>query len=578
MSDMFEYLEAQAREDDGPFVNATSVSVDRAERRFASFLSASKGDKEFNSRMDLVSNDILKIAADVCEEYGYSDSEHVASIVIGQLQMLADRNSDSSKTDSIGEIKREKLDSQDPSGYYTEPSPKLNPGSAGDNMHNTNPSISELTPDDRQHPDDLSYPNDGALPKANLVDADKPMQPENHVGDSTMTFGEGNQAEPVTASKKKSEAVDFDDSVELEGYHSVLDQVKQMLYRGASVPQIMQNFGDKLRSWNIDESNLRDVMREQTHQKNLDTAQNWNLMRDMTSSVLNDFGGNSIAISAMEGEEDIDPDDIDDSIRNASRLENLKEAAERMDFNSFAEMMTPSEAIEQLVGSGMPQHEAKDRIDFYVNHINPGWAGKHWTSAAEDNMDQAQMRNQKPDLQEEQSQQVEAVPPVAQQAEAPAPEATVGGEIFQPRNKMEELLLRMAKSQWEGKKRAAIQDFKTALYDNKALTKQEREQNNRLDLAGQLDEMIAKHLGYNEEGVGVLGLIIDPNDPNGQPMVYARDPFGDGGKNYKNWQKAQNTINSKPGAPAIGDRAIRNRSIGVDPGGSAGPFGGPTGL
>jgi hypothetical protein len=560
MSDMFEYLEAQAREDDGPFVNATSVSVDRAERRFASFLSAAKGDKEFNSRMDLVSNDIHKIAADVCEEYGYSDSEHVANIVIGQLQMLAERNSDSSKTDSIGEIKREKLDSQDPSGYYAEPSPKLNPGSAGDNMHNTNPSIPELTPDEHQHPDDLSYPNDGALPKANLVDADKPMQPENHVGDSTMTFGEGNQADPVTASKKKSEAVNFNDSVELEGYHSVLDQVKQMLYRGASIPQIMQNFGDKLRSWNIDESNLRDVMREQIHQKNLDSAQHWNLMRDMTSSVLNDFGGNSIAISAMEGEEDVDPDDIDaiidDSIENDSRSASVKEAAERMDFNSFAEMMTPSEAIEELVGSGMPQHEAKDRIDFYVNHINPGWANKHWTSAAED-MEQAAMRNEMP--------------------------ATEGaGRWRAPQTPQEEAMVAFAQQKFERSIDEEVQSQINAMLQgsdqDRPMEDPETGATYTLgDLAesGQLQEILKQNIMSINPDAGVKGIAVDTGGVYSVPITRRTDV------NYVQQQiteEEQRRIPGAGGGVTIGDRAIQQRSEGLDPSRGPGPFGGPTGL
>jgi hypothetical protein len=54
-----------------------------------------------------------------------------------------------------------------------------------------------------------------------------------------------------------------------------------------------------------------------------------------------------------------------------------------MDFNSLSEIMTPSDAVGHLVEAGMPQHEAKDRIDFYVNHVNPGWASKNWTSADE---------------------------------------------------------------------------------------------------------------------------------------------------------------------------------------------------
>jgi hypothetical protein len=259
---IFEHLEAQAAEENLPFKNAAVVAIDRCERRFGSFVMSAKGEKEFDARIDLVRSEVAKIAQAVCEEHGYDDPQHIAALALGQLDVLAARNSDSADTDSVGNAERQKLDTQDPAGYYTEPSPKLNPGSSGDNMKNTNPAIPELTPDDKQHPDDFEWPWDSPLPAANLVDAGKPMQPENHVGDNTMTFPNVNQAKPVTS-------------------------------------------------------------------------------------------------------------------------HNIREAADSLNFHSISELMTPSEVIKELVGSGMPKHEAEDKVWTYVNHINPGWSQKTWTSAVE---------------------------------------------------------------------------------------------------------------------------------------------------------------------------------------------------
>jgi len=367
MSDMFEYLEAQAQEENIPFKNAAIVSIDRAERRFSSFLSAAQGDKEFQSRLALISDEIQKIADDVCDEQGYEDAQHVAKLVVGQLELLSARNSDSSDTDGLGNIERQTLKPMDPSGYYTDPTVALNPGSAGDNMKNTNPSIPELKPFDHQHPDDLSYPNDGALPKANLVDADKPMQPADHHGDSTMTFPNKGQADPVTSSKKKSEAISPAEvsgrepmGIDWSGFgqnikkmlqpgspehQDALQQAKNAFAEGMDLPSVRSKFPDL----GMDEPALRKLQQEA-----LGEAQSEKI-RGMQWA--NDFGGFNSSI---------------------------KEAAERMDFNSISEMMTPSEAVSHLRESGMEEHEASDRIYWYVNHVNPGWANKNWTAAAED--------------------------------------------------------------------------------------------------------------------------------------------------------------------------------------------------
>lgn len=571
MSDMFEYLEAVAREDDTPFRNSAAISIDRAERKYASFLSAAQGDKEFESRISLVRDDIEKIAASTCEEYGYDDANHIVSLVLGQLEMLSARNSDSSKTDSIGDAKKQDLKSQDPDGYYTDPSPELNPGSSGDHQKNTNPPIPELKPDASQHPDDFEYPWDSALPSANLVDADKPMQPEDHHGDSTMTFPNKGQADPVTSSKKKSETLNPDNSVDLEGYHSVMRQIKEMFGMGKSVPDVMRQFGNQLRSWNVGEGDLRKVMRDAQHEQNLNTVQNFNFVKDFFP------------------------------------ISSIKEAAENMNFNAFSENMTPSEAVEELVNSGMPHHEAKDRIDFYVNHINPGWAHKQWTSANE-NVDVQRMQeevmalksqayeanmsgdNQKAnelyqkaaeiqnsiDNASSAEQMVENQPEVVD-PRAANPDTELRQDVRQPQNPQEELIMRMAQSQFEVRKRKAIQQYKEQLLSPASgLSKSEIRSLSDLDFVGKLDPAIEKELGYDQEGVGVIGIMTDPNDPDGLPVPYIVDPFHS--KQYKQWLRERDVIRSQPKGVSIGDKAIQNKSLGLPSDKGPGPYGGPTGL
>ena len=344
MSDVFEYLDAKAREENIPFKNAAAVAIDRAERRFGSFVAGSKGEKEFNSRIALVEEEILKIATNVCEEQGFDDPQHIARLILGQLEVLADRSTDSADTASIGNIERQTLKPMDPNGYYTDPTIALNPNSAGDHMHNTNPPIPELKPDDKQHPDDAKWPWNSDIPRTGdgltQVDIDKPMQPEFNVGDGTMTFPNKGQADPVTSSKKKSNL----GGGEPEDYAgefrplSELNNIKMRLAEGASVEDIQKEFSQFIAE--------------------------------------NDLSSEDIEALRIIG-------------KPLDRLQSslLKEAAERMDFNSIAEAMTPSEAVNHLVESGMEKHEASDRIYWYVNHVNPGWANKSWTAAVEDELD-----------------------------------------------------------------------------------------------------------------------------------------------------------------------------------------------
>lgn len=377
MSDMFEYLEAQAQEDNIPFKNSAAVAIDRAERRFGSFIAGAKGDKEFNARVALVEEDLLKIATEVCDEHGFDDPQHIARLMLGQLEVLADRSTDSKDTASVGNIERQTLKSQDPSGYYTEPTIALNPNSAGDHMKNTNPSIPELKPDDHQHPSEKEWPWNSDIPHTGdgltQVDIDKPMQPEFNVGDSTMTFPNKGQADPVTSSKKKSEILDFD-MEEWEEFPSSMEdpslehaqdfgefnEAKQMAVnlladnnsvvsvRNALVEQYGQKMVDR---WGFSIPALREMRGDARGNRTLDTMYGLN----------GGMGGGMMGFAAS-----------------------VREAAERMDFNTISEAMTPAEAVDHLVDSGMEHHEASDRIYWYVNHVNPGWANKSWTAAVEE--------------------------------------------------------------------------------------------------------------------------------------------------------------------------------------------------
>jgi hypothetical protein len=345
MSDMFEYLEAQAISENLPFKNSAVVAIDRSERRFGAFVSSAKGNKEFQSRLALIVGDIEKIAADACEEYGYDDPKHIAKLVIGQIQLLAET---------------QKLKSQDPEGYYTEPSPKLNPGSAGDNMKNTNPAIPELKPNDKQHPSDKEWPWDSALPEANLVDADKPMQPEFNVGDHTDTWTKPeNKAVTTKTADRNWNNSEFDEEEAIEDEEAFPDESSSL-----------DKYFDTDESGDIDLDFEEDDIDPDLEEDDLD---------EEYDETLPDVG--------MGGHQrSKNPDDIKNwkNYRNEQYKPTMaKAAAERMDFNSLSEMMTPSDAVGHLVEAGMPSHEAQDRIDFYVNHVNPGWAAKNWTSADE---------------------------------------------------------------------------------------------------------------------------------------------------------------------------------------------------
>lgn len=369
MSDMFNYLEAQAREENLPFRNAAAVAIDRAERRFGSFVESAQGDKEFNARLALVAEEIVKIANETCEEYGYDDPQHVAKLVIGQLQILAE-----AKPETGGEAdEKQKLPTMPTDGYYTEPTVALNPNSAGDNMKNTNPDIPELAPDESQHPKDKEWPWDSPIPmegdgleRTNVSDQ-KPEQK----GPKTQTFPNKGQADPVTSktaaepnwnNSDMDEDAAWDDSDEYEdvplvGYNSEDDLEDPALYE-------LQEEMD------APYSDMSPMYQSERLKK-------WEGPVDSDKSGLHgDNGGAGSLWSDRKNWKNYRDQQYKPTMAKA--------AAERMDFNALSELMSPSEAVENLVSAGMPQHEAKDRIDFYVNHVDPGWAHKSWTAGNRD--------------------------------------------------------------------------------------------------------------------------------------------------------------------------------------------------
>lgn len=361
MSDMFEYLEAQAVEENLPFRNAAVVAIDRAERRFASFVEGAQGEKEFKARVELIRGEIEKIAVAVCEEFGYEDPAHIAKLAVGQIELLAATPEPAGKADQT-----QKLVSQKPDGYYTEPSPKLNPGSAGDHMKNTNPAIPELTPDDKQNAIDKEWPWDGALPAENRVDITK--QGPEQVGPNTQTFPNKGQADPVTSktaaepnwnNSDMDENAAWDDSDEYE-----------------DVPLVNYNYEDDLEDPELYalQEEMDAPYSDMSPMYQSERLKKWEGPVDNDKSGLHGENGG-------EGSGWSDRKNWKNYRDQQYKPTMARSAAERMDFSALSELMTPSDAVGHLVESGMPQHEAKDRIDFYVNHVDPGWAHKSWTSS-----------------------------------------------------------------------------------------------------------------------------------------------------------------------------------------------------
>jgi hypothetical protein len=391
MSDMFNYLEAQAREENLPFRNAAAVAIDRAERRFGSFVESSQGDKEFNARLALVAEEIVKIANDTCEEYGYDDPQHIAKLVIGQLQILAE-----AKPEAGGEAdEKQKLPTMPADGYYTEPTVALNPNSAGDHMKNTNPDIPELSPDDSQNPPDKEWPWDSPIPmegdgleRTNVSD----QRPEQK-GPKTQTFPNKGQADPVTSSFL-AEAADWSEDDESELMKD-LDIDPGMLEPPAvSSDSLDDTEADWEDLWSAPDDPVESVPEEEDSWESVQEGMDapYSRMSPMYQSRgLRRYEGPVQDASGLHSKNPYGQASVWDDRRNWKNYRDqqyrpamAKAAAERMDFNALSELMTPSEAVDNLVSAGMPQHEAKDRIDFYVNHVDPGWAHKSWTSANKD--------------------------------------------------------------------------------------------------------------------------------------------------------------------------------------------------
>jgi hypothetical protein len=334
MSDMFEYLEAQAQEEGLPFKSAAVVAIDRAERQFSAFLSSSKGEKEFEARVALLQDDIIRIASDVCEEYGYDDPAHIARLVVGQMQVAAG-GTDPTK----GLAEHQQLPTQDPKGYYTQQSgPPMNPASAGDNNGNTVPSIPELTPDESQNPTDKGWPYDGALPEQERMDMSRGKAKSSAMMEDSWVSEDEDEEDAVTPFHHPKDWLDTEDD-EIEG----LDE---------AAPD--GGMGNRNRDKTQGDPDVDDVHSDKDlhsqRWKSEHDDQNWKSYRDQQYKP------------AM-----------------------AKSAAERMNLDNLTSVMRPSEAVKFLVNEGMPYHEAQTRVDEYVNHLNPGWASKHWKANYEIN-------------------------------------------------------------------------------------------------------------------------------------------------------------------------------------------------
>lgn len=384
MSDMFEYLEVQAREENLPFKNSAAIAIDRAERRFGSFVESAKGEKEFRARVELVADEIIKIAREACEEYGYEDPQHIAKLVLGQMQILAE-----AKPENGGEAdERQKLPTMKADGYYTEPTVALNPNSAGDHIKNTNPPIPELTPDNKQNPPEKAWPWDAALEtEGEGLDRTKvtDQKPE-QVGPSTQTFPNKGQADPVTsktAAEPNWNNSDYDENAAWDDSESFVypEDEKETYDFYPERSQSMQSLDDDTRY--SEDYLLQEEMdapySDMSPMYQSESLKKWEGPVDSDKSGLH--GENGGPASHW-----YDRKNWKNYREQQYKPIMAKSAAERMDFNAFSEMMTPSDAVGKLVEAGMPEHEAKDRIDFYVNHVDPGWAHKSWTSSIKESI------------------------------------------------------------------------------------------------------------------------------------------------------------------------------------------------
>lgn len=206
MADIFEYLDFQAEVDDEPMRKAAAIALSRSESSFV-FLKKASSKDEFDSRLSLIEDGINNIIEETCEEFGYDDPAHIAKIVNGQIQLLA---ADVETGDSYYQ-RRDDLPSAPADGSLSEPSPKLDPGKAGDQWHTfqDEPEVESVRHrNERQAPQDVAdyaADLDESHPLVQRVDADTPMQPEFNVGDNTKVFPNTNQAQPVTSSRKVAE-------------------------------------------------------------------------------------------------------------------------------------------------------------------------------------------------------------------------------------------------------------------------------------------------------------------------------------------------------------------------------------
>jgi len=204
MADIFEYLEIISDGEGDSLRKAAAIAVSRSEALYP-FLEKSSNISEFNSRLALVQDKIDGMIQDACEEFNYADTDHISKIVHGQIELLA---ADVEDGDNYY-TRRDELPKAGEHGELSgEPSPKLNPDTAGDEWH-TSQEAPEI--DSVRHRKELQHPQDRAdyvadlemdHPLVNRVNADIPMQPEFNVGDNTKVFPNKGQARPV-ASKKK---------------------------------------------------------------------------------------------------------------------------------------------------------------------------------------------------------------------------------------------------------------------------------------------------------------------------------------------------------------------------------------
>lgn len=220
MSNLFENLDLIAQEEGKERKRAAVLANTRARNSFSKFL-ASTTTAEFKAKLELISDDLSAIIKKACEEQGYSNIPEIEAAVLANLKAAADvQDGDSYWQETVD------LPAAGPEGRSDEASGgKFDEQAHGDYKGWQTPSLEVPS---NEHPAEMQNIADGPDLWSNLdpenlglVDRVDPESPigEEQVGEATSVYPAGNQAQPVSSTKKS--VIDFSENQLAPGANAV---------------------------------------------------------------------------------------------------------------------------------------------------------------------------------------------------------------------------------------------------------------------------------------------------------------------------------------------------------------------